>query len=95
MSEQKAIVTNIYQVLDNELSRMHDLLKIAICNPQQHQQHTSLGVPYYSGHPSDAMTTYKRIQQMQDIILSSFSNRDEKIQQMVAELALTGAEDAY
>lgn len=94
MSEKKSSI-NIYQVYDSELERMHRLLHTYISLPQDQIGYSKN--PTYSnttGQNHQLGTIYKRILEMQNVLIKSFAERDELIQEKVAELALTGLSDS-
>ena len=68
---------NLYDVLDNELKRMHGLLDTIMRS---------------SGENKDAnvVEVYKRIAGMQDKLMVALEKHDALIQEKVAQLALTG-----
>jgi hypothetical protein len=88
---------NIYNTLDNELNRMHVLLMYYLSLPRE--QHintyssTSLG-SHQMNAPSNPQipVIYKRISEMQEILLKAISEHDALVQQKVAELAMMGKE---
>lgn len=88
MSETKQAL-NIYGVLDNELARLHRLVETYL----HHEQRQSRDMRYgHGGYPSheDAGAIYRRILEIQNIMLQAVAGSDAKIQEAVAELALTG-----
>lgn len=89
MSKEK-IAVNVYGVLDNELERMHELLRVYMSMPKHPDRHMS--AHYSNSQPShgDLGTIYKRIIDMQQIMLTALASHDKNIQEKVAELALTG-----
>ena len=88
MSNQKQIAVNIYQLLDNELGRMHQLLTLYLSMPKD------TSTTYANVNHNGLGTIYKRMLEMQDIMLKSFETRDELIQEKVAEMAFTGNSDS-
>lgn len=86
---------NIYGIFDNELTRMHELVARtaeyearAITQHAMQQAHSSY-TNTYTPH-SSVSTVYKRLRELQDVLIAAMTGRDEIIQQKVAELALTG-----
>ena len=76
---------NIYQVLDNELERLHRIM-----NRDYHSQ--TGGFQRY-GSMQDNQFAYSRIQKIQDILLDAVKTHDALVQEKVAELAFTSVED--
>jgi hypothetical protein len=82
---------NVYSVLNDELNRMHDLMKLYLSLPREPTYaSTSLG----GSNMPHAMVTpiYKRIIEIQDILLKAVSEHDALVQEKVAELAMMGKE---
>lgn len=80
---------NIYGVLDNELTRLHRLVETYL----HHNERSARDMRYgHGGYPSheDAGAIYRRILEIQNIMLQAVAGSDAKIQEAVAELALTG-----
>ena len=94
MSENK-VALNAYSVLDNELSRMHELMRTAMARGSgfereyMHNRYQSIGNGMDHGVPSIEMV-YQRILQMQDAVMKAAADVDPVIQEKIAELALTG-----
>lgn len=94
MSDQKvtAAATNIYTVLDNELARMHSLLRMYLELPKD-SPHNTRYTPSSTtiNTPSPYIgIIYKRILELQNAVLKAAGTADAEIQKAVAELALTG-----
>ena len=91
----KVPAVNIYGILDNEMTRMHQLMQTYLTLPQQDQQYGSsrnyggLSGSSFSSHGA-MPAIYKRILEMQDLMLKALVTYDEVLQNKVAELALTG-----
>jgi hypothetical protein len=79
----KTPATNIYSVIDNELSRMHKLLHWYLQLPR------GTATTNQSTYQSTS-ELYKRIVAMQDVTLKMASEVDPAIQEKIAELALLG-----
>ena len=92
MSNKKIAAINIYEVFDNELARMHSLLAIYMQLPKEESYSRVTGPSHTQTQHMSAI--YKRIIDMQDILIKQFANHDEIIQNKVAELALTGIADS-
>jgi hypothetical protein len=95
MPRESKTAVNLYGILDNELQRLHELLKIQLSTPyvtdSYQQTYTSahvniMGQHVYSG---PAATTYNRILVIQKLIIDSMLNHDEALQEKIAEFALT------
>ena len=90
MSNENKIPVNLYGILDNELSRMHDLMRIYLSLPKDQAINT------YSIHaspPSGMGKIFERIVGMQDLLLQSLISHDKELQERIAELALTGSKN--
>lgn len=92
MSNDKAAL-NMYGILDNELTRMHELMRAFMTlpkDPPHYSSHSS-----YGGHPytSDLGEIYKRIITMQDLLMQSLISHDKDLQERIAELALMGSKN--
>lgn len=74
---------NVYTLLDKELERMHDLMKIYLSLPVNKHDfpHNTAQAPIPE--------IYKRILHLQDSLLAFAKNSDAAIQEKIAELALT------
>lgn len=86
-------ILNLYGAYNQELQRMHDLVKICIQSPteQHYQQHNPMSRGYGYPPPSqDAHAFWQRIIEMQNILIAALQSHDPIIQEKVAELALTG-----
>jgi hypothetical protein len=82
---------NLYGVLDNELGRMHELLKTFISHTNAHRDPNSY--PRYTSVNDDNITeVFQRIVLVQNIIIKAVHKHDELVQDKVAELALTSGE---
>ena len=89
---------NIYAILDNEMARMHALLQTYMTLPKEESYHR----PNYGGLSSHSSFSshggmpqiYKRILDIQDLLLKALVSHDEIIQEKVAELALMGNSDS-
>lgn len=87
---------NLYSILDNEMARMHALLQTYMTLPKQDvytqtygglSNHTSI-----TNHLTSIPQIYKRILDIQDLLLKALVVHDEAIQEKVAELALMGSD---
>ena len=101
-SEQQSLnktAVNLYGILDNELLRMHELLRIysSVASPH-YQQHHPMG-SYNNNNSmsaaSDASEIYKRIVCLQDLLVQSIITHDKELQEKIAEIALTGADNGH
>lgn len=70
---------NVYELLSEELSRMHWMLDKSINS---------------TGGSNNAKIFYERILKIQDSVLEMAKSSDPEIQKAIAELALTGSTDA-
>jgi hypothetical protein len=95
LNSQAAI--NIYAILDNEMARMHALLQTYMTLPKEDSYRTNYGglssATSFSSH-GGMPQIYKRIIDMQDLMLKALVAHDEIIQDKVAELALMGTADS-
>lgn len=95
MSKDLRQPLNLYGILDNELSRMHDLMRVYLAMPKEetmYGQHTNGGRS--SMPPQNHMgEIYRRITTLQDLLLQSLISHDKELQERIAELALTGVKD--
>jgi len=91
MNSENKVPVNLYGILDNELARMHDLMRIYLALPKEepmYQQRTNGGHSSTShGHLGEI---YRRITTLQDLLLQSLISHDAELQNRIAELALTG-----
>lgn len=85
---------NIYAILDNEMARMHALLQTYMTLPQKDHYTSSYGglssSSSFSSHQNGIPQIYRRILDIQDLLLKALVSHDEIIQEKVAELALMG-----
>lgn len=87
-SKKQAI--NLYGVYNEELARMHELMKTYMTLPREpsspYGRYTAGG--NYTTH-SELPVIYERIQHLQNILIAALQSHDPLIQEKVAELALT------
>jgi hypothetical protein len=92
MSNENKVPVNLYGILDNELSRMHDLMRVYLALPKEDvmtsRYSTSIPIPN-----SNLGEIYKRITTLQDLLLQSLISHDKLLQERIAEMALTGVKD--
>lgn len=92
MSNENKAPVNLYGILDNELSRMHDLMRVYLAMPKEevmYGQHTNGRIN--STPPQNYMgEIYRRIATLQDLLLQSLISHDKELQERIAELALIG-----
>ena len=92
MKNDSKVPVNLYGILDNELSRMHELMRVYLAMPKEEIMHncysTSMPIPN-----SNLGEIYKRITTLQDLLLQSLISHDAELQNRIAELALTGVRD--
>jgi hypothetical protein len=82
---------NIYELINNELERLHKALAQSSKRPDH--RYLSVDGIHYSGDPSpDGIAD--RIRIIQDKMLEVFVAHDAEVQKKVAELALTGDPNA-
>ncbi len=80
------LAKNLYQLVDKELDRMHDLLKLSITV----ENATRPSGGYYSSATGvDSYSLIKRIVMFQDSLMNALTVHDVAVQEKVAELALT------
>ena len=94
MSNENKVPVNLYGILDNELARMHELMRIYLAPKEDimYSQHTNGGRS--SAVPQNHLgEIYKRITTLQDLLLQSLISHDAELQNRIAELALTGVRD--
>lgn len=95
MSKENNQVVNLYGAFNEEMKRMHELVKVCIQQNQhdehRHQQMMGRNYGYQPSH--DASAFWQRIVQMQDIMIAALQSHDPIIQEKVAELALTGTRE--
>ena len=84
MKSETKQVFNIYGIYSEELARMHTLMHAYMKLPQEHNYHGNHVVPREMG------VFYKRIVELQNILITALQSHDSLIQEKVAELALTG-----
>ena len=85
---------NLYGVYNQELARMHDLMKTAMQNNQASHSYGSINHGYHGGsnnHLFEAL--YQRTLELQNVLIAALKTHDPAIQEKVAELALTGTKD--
>jgi hypothetical protein len=73
-------VVNIYGVINGELERMHSQLSMY------------LKLPNPENTMANASVLYKRIVELQEIVIAEFKGADKKIQDAIAEVAFTTKE---
>ena len=96
MSSEQKPTLNLYGILDNEMGRMHALLQVYMTLPQDQGYPRGSGGLSSFGHSSPGTQIpmlYKRIIEMQDLLLKAVVAHDAVIQDKIAELALTGDKD--
>lgn len=83
--------TNLYGILDNELTRLHNLLLAHLANDRGTMSH-HIGNQGFGGSSGFGHTppfyVQERITKIQDMILSTVLAHDEKLQEKIAEFAL-------
>lgn len=74
-------VVNLYDLMDKELDRQHELLKTLIVTEAQNNINTW-----------DKLSTkvWERVTRMSDALTDAVRNHDKNVQERVAEMALTG-----
>jgi hypothetical protein len=92
MSNENKVPVNLYGILDNELSRMHDLMRVYLALPKEPQYGHVSGHSSYTPH-HDMGEIYRRIVNLQDLLLQSLISHDKELQERIAELALTGVKN--
>lgn len=89
----KGVSVNIYSVLNDELSRMHDLMKVYLNLPKDPASYSSSSLGAMVAPHTMVTPIYKRITEIQDILLKAIKEHDAIVQQKVAELAIMGKEE--
>ncbi len=88
---------NLYRVYNEELSRMHALMQAYLQLPKDDNSYrrNSSYSSYHNINPNEMGVIWKRITELQDILIACLQTHDPAIQAKVAELALTssGEED--
>lgn len=92
-NEIKPQALNLYGILDNELARMHVLMQTYMALPAQNQQYPSGNMSSPNPH-GNMPAIYRRIQDIQDMLLLAVKAHDPAIQAAIAELALTGVSES-
>lgn len=95
---------NIYNVYNQELERMHALLKWYLALPEAYSDPYRIHYGSSTGGPAGATTStnssrnpyhaskiFDRIQLLQEALIQAIKNNDQLVQEKVAELALTDA----
>jgi hypothetical protein len=82
---------NIYDLVSQELTRMHDLLKTCVQTSAKTDPRSMYSTSY--GNELTDTVVWQRIIAMQDILMKALSERDVIIQEKIAELALTGKDE--
>ena len=93
MSNEKQPALNLYAVYNQELERMHDLFRYYLSLPKEDQfqnQYHSMGSKRPTVNPHDIGMLYRRILDMQQLLMEALKTHEPMIQEKVAELALTG-----
>ena len=89
MTIRRGPASNIYQLLDNELERLHEEAR----STQSDEEERQFIRRYGHSAPRNGLNgggVLHRIREIQDIILKEFQGRDARIQEKLAELVLTG-----
>lgn len=85
---------NLYRVYNEELQRMHALMQTYLQLPKDdntYRRGSSYNQTYHS--PSEMGVIWKRITELQDILIACLQTHDPAIQAKVAELALTSSSE--
>lgn len=99
--------TNIYQLMDNELERLHDYARQYTKYLDREEQEYMMRhggrhptfQPFHGsgGHNPRGMMTineaYKKIEEIQAAMLQAFKYHEPLIQERIAEMVLTGKSD--
>lgn len=88
MKKDLKTASNIYSLLDNEMSRVHDLIHMYVSYPMR-----SKDISTYDPYSSQIVLATKQLLAMQSALLDAFRAHEPAIQEKVAELALTGSSD--
>jgi len=76
-------MSNVYNLLDKELERLHNLLVMLQKQDNDHNR--------YGGYSSAVTPVWERIIQIQDLILKSYQANDVALQEKIAEYLLLGS----
>jgi hypothetical protein len=96
MKQENNIPVNLYGIMDSELTRMHDLMRVYLAMPKEEHRYSAAHTSYggggsAGGAPSSPLgEIYKRITTMQDLLFQALISHDRELQERIAELALTG-----
>jgi len=91
MSNENKVPVNLYGIMDNELARMHELMRVYLTMPKEEIRYSQHGNGGLSSVPQNYLgEIYRRITTMQDLLLQSVISHDRELQERIAELALTG-----
>lgn len=96
--KQKKTVINLYGAYNDELARMHELVKLQMTliaqQPVVHgHSYGSINHGYSNHHGVTLETFYTRMVELQNVLVEALKGHDPLIQEKVAELALTGDKD--
>lgn len=81
-------MTNAYDLIDRELARLHELIKLAVTLPKPVQRYTSDGFNT-PPMPEDVIeAAWTKIELLQKVIIESYAQSDKNLQEKLAELAL-------
>jgi len=84
---------NLYGAFNEELQRMHDLVKMSMQQPHDQSTYHSRMGGYHPPSHHTAELFWQRIIQLQDIMIAALQSHDPLIQEKVAELALMGVKN--
>ena len=92
VDKSSSTALNLYGILDNELTRLHNLLLVHLNEAQRSSMSQMIGNQGFGGSSgfghTPAYYVQERIIKIQDLILSTVLAHDEKLQEKIAELAL-------
>lgn len=96
MSSENKIPVNLYGLVDNELARMHTLMQTYLTLPADSSSAGYGGLSSarsFGSAPSQIPIIYKRITELQDLLVKSLIAHDQLLQDKIAEVAMMGTEE--
>lgn len=90
MSSEQRPAINLYGIFNEELNRMHDLLKFTLSNINTTPSDPNIFPQYHHKSKLDPYHIYNRIHELQEFLANAIKSHDPLIQEKIAELALTG-----
>ena len=81
---------NVYELMDRELTRMHETLRTAISAHKPSEPTKDMFGSSYSKSSPEASWAMNKIDYMTQTIMDSYQANDKELQTRIAELALLG-----